>query len=89
MKKKTFVRCGIQGWISMMTLVFGWSGINAQEYKGIPPQPKSNFIVSVSWGAHRFHTAAGDTWPLTWASDGNLYGSAGDNQGSPMKFLEY
>jgi hypothetical protein len=25
-------------------------------------------------------------WPLTWASDGNLYGGAGDNRRSPMNF---
>jgi Domain of unknown function (DUF4185) len=60
----------------------------AQDFKGIPPQPASKFIVSVTWGAHRFHSANGDTWPLTWASDGNMYGSAGDNQGSPMNFWQ-
>src|SRR5438270_4408974 len=58
----------------------------AQEFKGIPSQPKSNFIVNVQLGSHRFHAANGDTWPLTWASDGNMYGAAGDNQGSPMNF---
>jgi hypothetical protein len=58
----------------------------AQEFKGIPPQSKSSYIVGTQWGAHRYHTANGDTWPLTWGSDDNLYGAAGDNQGSPMNF---
>ena len=78
--------CGSQIWTCVIALFVGCGWGYAQEYKGIPPQPGSKFIVSFSWGAHRFHTAAGDTWPLTWASDDNLYGAAGDNQGSPMNF---
>ena len=29
---------------------------------------------------------AGDTWPSTWAADGELYASGGDNHGSHMNF---
>jgi hypothetical protein len=78
----------IRIWTCVLFLLAGCSVGYAQQYKGIPPQPASKFIISVSWGAHRFHAASGDTWPLTWASDGNLYGSAGDNQGSPMNFWQ-
>ena len=63
-----------------------FAAAHAQQFKGIPPQPKSSYIVEVRWDSHRYHTANGDTWPLTWGSDGNLYGAAGDNQGSPMNF---
>jgi hypothetical protein len=59
----------------------------AQDYSKVtPPQPKSTLIASVIWDAHRVHKADGDTWPLTWAADNNLYGAAGDNQDSPMNF---
>jgi hypothetical protein len=61
-------------------------GFSQQVYSIIPSQPKSTFIVDVKLDPHRYHAAMGDTWPLTWGSDGNLYGAAGDNQGSPMNF---
>jgi hypothetical protein len=54
-------------------------GYSQQQFTIVPPQPKSTFIVGTVWDPHRYHVAAGDTWPLTWASDGNLYGAAGDN----------
>jgi hypothetical protein len=72
--------------ISALLLFLGCAAGYGQQYQAIPPQPESTFIVGVTWGAHRYHAAAGDTWPLTWSSDGNLYGAAGDNQGSPMNF---
>ena len=75
-------------WACILIGVAGQCGCYAQQYRGIPPQPASKFIAGVTWGAHRFHAASGDTWPLTWARDGNLYGSAGDNQGSPMNFWQ-
>jgi hypothetical protein len=71
-------------WVGVLLLLFSRPDGSAQQGKATPPQPKSKFIVRVTWGEHRFHAAAGDTWPLTWASDGNLYGAAGDNQGRPM-----
>ena len=70
----------------LFALFFVGATAYSQQYKGIPPYPPSKLILHVSWDAHRYHAAAGDTWPLTWASDGNLYGAAGDNQGSPMNF---
>jgi hypothetical protein len=65
----------------------GWNQCAGVQGNSDPAEEQ--FHRQCELGTHRFHTAAGDTWPLTWASDGNLYGSAGDNQGSPMKFLEY
>jgi hypothetical protein len=73
------------GFLSLVLLGI-FAAAHAQQFKGIPPQPKSTYIVGIQWGPHRYHTANGDTWPLTWGSDGNLYGAAGDNQGSPMNF---
>jgi len=40
----------------------------------------------VRFDERRYHQGSGDMWPLTWASDGNLYGGAGDNRRSPMNF---
>jgi len=51
-----------------------------------PPYSDSDFITSVTWDRFRYHRGDGDMWPLTWAADDNLYGGAGDNQGSPMNF---
>jgi hypothetical protein len=48
--------------------------------------PRSGLIKEVALGRYRLHKADGDSWPTTWAADGNLYGGAGDNQGSPMNF---
>jgi hypothetical protein len=52
--------------------------------KSIPPLPRSSFIASAVFDKFRLHKGDGDMWPLTWAADGNLYGGAGDNSGSPM-----
>jgi hypothetical protein len=48
--------------------------------------PRSELIGSVTMGTYRLHKGDGDSWPTTWASDGNLYAGAGDNQDSPMNF---
>ena len=65
----------------------GWVCALAQDASKVtPPQPKSKLISGVVWDPHRFHKADGDTWPLTWAADNNMYGAAGDNQSSPMNF---
>jgi hypothetical protein len=82
---------GMMGWRRgvVVLLGVGWLGLRGlgqEVFKGEPPQPKSTFIVGVAWDAQRYHAATGDTWPLTWAADGNLYGSAGDNSNSPMNF---
>jgi hypothetical protein len=78
--------CRLRGLVPLALLMGCALGPSQQQLSGIPPQLKSQFIVGVKWDLHRYHAAAGDTWPLTWASDGNLYGAAGDNQGSPMNF---
>jgi len=52
----------------------------------MPDYPWSALITRVTPGKHRYHKADGDMWPITWAADGNLYGGAGDNSGSPMNF---
>ena len=51
-----------------------------------PPYPKSTLITNVVMDRFRCHRGDGDMWPITWAADGNLYGGAGDNSGSPMNF---
>jgi hypothetical protein len=52
----------------------------------IPPYTKSSFIKDVVFDKFRCHRGDGDMWPITWADDGNLYGSGGQNSGSPMNF---
>jgi hypothetical protein len=51
-----------------------------------PQYPESNLIKEVILDKFRCHRGDGDMWPITWADDGNLYGAAGDNTGSPMNF---
>jgi len=51
-----------------------------------PNYPASKLIVGVKPAKYRYHKGDGDMWPLTWASDDNLYGGAGDNLDSPMNF---
>jgi hypothetical protein len=51
-----------------------------------PDYPQSRIILGVQLDKYRYHKGDGDMWPLTWASDDNLYGGAGDNLGSPMNF---
>jgi hypothetical protein len=52
----------------------------------VPNYPKSKLIVKAQFDKVRIHKGDGDMWPLTWAKDGNMYGGAGDNMGSPMNF---
>ena len=61
-------------------------GAAVGQAKSIPPLPKSSFITGAVFDKFRLHKGDGDMWPLTWAADGNLYGGAGDNSGSPMNF---
>lgn len=51
-----------------------------------PQYPASALIKGVAFDKFRCHRGDGDMWPITWAEDGNLYGGAGDNSGSPMNF---
>jgi hypothetical protein len=51
-----------------------------------PNYPNSSLILFCSADPLRIHKGDGDMWPVTWADDGNLYGGAGDNSGSPMNF---
>lgn len=50
-----------------------------------PPYPPSKTITAMTWDfstAQSLRKAVGsDLWPLTWASDGNLYGAWGDGGG--------
>ena len=48
-----------------------------------PPYPTSDYIVGIDWDLSTHVTAApgSDLWPVTWASDGNLYTSWGDGGG--------
>src|SRR5882757_4828558 len=49
------------------------------------PYPASQIITSMTWDCSTvtgLRKASGsDIWPLTWASDGNLYGAWGDGGG--------
>jgi hypothetical protein len=54
--------------------------------QSIPPYPESKLITGVIWDKYRLHKGDGDMWPITWAVDDNLYGSAGDNHHSPMNY---
>ncbi len=51
-----------------------------------PNYPASKLIKKVTFGKYRPHKGDGDMWPITWGADGNLYGGAGDNSGSPCNF---
>lgn len=51
-----------------------------------PPYPPSPVISGIRWDATIIRRATGsDTWPLTWADDGNLYTAYGDGQGFDPK----
>jgi hypothetical protein len=54
--------------------------------KAIPPYPVSDLIRGVELGKWRYHHGVGDMWPITWATDDNMYTGAGDNRGSAMNF---
>jgi len=47
------------------------------------PYPRSSFICDISWGAIRRAAMGSDTWPVTWADDGDLYTAFGDGWGFP------
>ena len=49
-----------------------------------PPFPQSSFISHVKFGDEVVSGPSGDTWPLAWADNNQMYGSAGDNHGSKM-----
>ena len=48
-----------------------------------PPYPPSSVIKSITWHWDTHTTAApgSDLWPVTWASDGNIYTAWGDGGG--------
>src|SRR5579863_3652593 len=50
-----------------------------------PPYPQSSLIAGMTWDFTSIGTLrkahGSDLWPLTWASDGNLYGAWGDGGG--------
>ncbi len=72
------------------SIIFNSPTGNKVEYpdygKAVPQYPKSTYIVDVKFDKHRYHHAEGDTWPLTWSNDDNIYAAAGDNKNSPMNF---
>src|SRR5919197_5230084 len=47
------------------------------------PYPQSNYITNISWDFPNLVILApgSDIWPVTWASDDNLYTSWGDGIG--------
>src|SRR5271170_1534917 len=88
-RKFRFRTFGLRAMAWVDLFLFLALGFSHSQIIAIPTQPKSEFIVDVKWDKHRFHVATGDTWPLTWASDGNLYGAAGDNERSPMNVWKF
>src|SRR5437870_5028221 len=50
---------------------------------GSAPYPPSTVIENITWhwDTHRTAAPGSDLWPLTWASDGNLYAAWGDGGG--------
>ncbi|HTT02805.1 MAG TPA: LamG-like jellyroll fold domain-containing protein [Steroidobacteraceae bacterium] len=50
-----------------------------------PPYPQSRIITAMDWDFTNLipmrKAIGSDLWPLTWASDGNLYGAWGDGGG--------
>jgi hypothetical protein len=52
-------------------------------FAATPPYPQSQVIENISWDfSNLVRLAPGsDLWPVTWASDGNLYTSWGDGGG--------
>jgi hypothetical protein len=64
-------------------LLSGQSTKEAEAQPSKPPYPPSEVIESIDWDfAHRLRQAPGsDLWPMTWASDDNLYTAWGDGGG--------
>ncbi len=49
-----------------------------------PPYPPSSVVTEVTWSDRSTivrKAVGGDTWPITWADDGNLYTAYGDGNG--------
>lgn len=49
-----------------------------------PPYPPSLVITDLTWAPQseiERQAQGGDTWPITWADDGNLYTAYGDGNG--------
>src|SRR5262245_3667829 len=51
--------------------------------RSVAPYPPSNIISGLQWdwSTHRKLAPGSDLWPVTWASDGNLYAAWGDGGG--------
>ena len=75
---KTYFR-----WLFAIFLLFT-SSCNSKDTASDPPYPPSLVIESITWDfANIVRLALGsDLWPVTWASDNNLYVSWGDGVGS-------
>jgi hypothetical protein len=73
---------------SLLGILISAYGRCQNDVKAIPLQARSTYIVGGTWDSHRFHKADGDTWQMTWASDGNLYAGVGDSQYSPLNFWQ-
>jgi CubicO group peptidase (beta-lactamase class C family) len=53
------------------------------------PYPNSKLITGIKWSDEILRAADGsDNWPVTWASDGNLYTAYGDGWGFSPKLPE-
>lgn len=58
-------------------------GASVSAYGATPPYPPSAVITRVTWdfSSHQRLAPGSDMWPITWASDGNLYTIWGDGGG--------
>src|SRR5262245_58381064 len=54
-------------------------------YSSTAPYPRSQVITGMTWDLSTVSSMrkanGSDLWPMTWASDGNLYGAWGDGGG--------
>jgi hypothetical protein len=70
-------------WFCCLTLATLESNIRAKDPATAPPYPPSKVFAGINWHWNTLRTAApgSDLWPVTWASDNNIYAAWGDGGG--------
>jgi len=69
--------------LALMTVLVAVVALASSTGAAGPPYPPSSVIKSIAWHWDTHATAApgSDLWPVTWASDGNIYTAWGDGGG--------
>ena len=69
--------------LALTTALVGVVALASSTGAAGPPYPPSSVIKSITWHWDTHTTAApgSDLWPVTWASDGNIYTAWGDGGG--------